>query len=92
MRKPSILQTEKKCFVSGSEQGLECHHIYFSANRNISDENGFWIWLNAENHRGNYSPHQDRAMDLFYKKLCQREYEKNHSREDFMELIKKSYL
>ena len=40
----SILQDEKKCYVTGRTDGLELHHIYFgNPNRKISDKNGFVI-------------------------------------------------
>lgn len=35
--------------------------------------------------------HFDRALDLYLKREQQREYEKTHSREDFMRLIGKNY-
>lgn len=41
---------------------------------------------------GNQSVHGNREMDLVLKRLYQQEYEKNHSREDFINLIGKSYL
>lgn len=75
--------------------GLHKHHIYFGANRKISEENGFYIYLRWDYHiadSNNKTPHNDRHTDLFYKRLCQREYEKTHSRAEFIALIGRSYL
>lgn len=97
MRKPSILQDEKKCYITGYEgDGLDCHHIYFgTGNRRISDENGFWVWLRHDFHienSPNNTPHNDKKVDLWLKQDCQRKFEETHSREEFMELIGRNYL
>ena len=91
----SILQNEKRCFISGSTTGLQRHHIYGASNRNISEENGFWVWLRHDCHiedSPNKTPHNCRMTDLCLKEMCQREYEKTHSREEFIKLIGRSYL
>lgn len=89
----SLLQEEKECFICGKTTGLHKHHIYGGANRKKSEENGFWVWLAPEWHNmsGN-GVHFDRMLDLMLKRLCQKEYEKGHTREEFMKLIGKSYL
>ena len=92
----SIIQNEKKCFVTGATEGLHLHHIFFgSGDRKVSDENGFIVWLRWDMHIAdspNATPHNDRGTDLFYKRMCQRKYEETHSREEFMSLIGRNYL
>lgn len=97
----SILQSEKRCYMThryddGTLFGhLDKHHIYFGANRKVSEENGFWIWLRHDYHIADSphgTPHNDRRLDLYLKKLCQVEYEKTHTREEFIALIGRSYL
>ena len=89
----SILQNEKRCFISGSTTGLQRHHIYFGANRRISEQNGFYVWLIPEYHNmSDYGVHFDKAFDLKLKQDCQRKYEETHSREEFIALIGKNYL
>ena len=91
----SILQNEKKCFITGSTENLDLHHIYGASNRNISDKNGFWVWLRHDYHIAdspNKTPHNCRMTDLYLKEICQREYEKTHSREEFIALIGRNYL
>lgn len=90
----SILQKEKRCFMCGSYQALESHHIYGGANRKISEANGFKVWLchwcHNEPPRG---VHHNRENMLKLRKLCQTKYESmGHSREEFMALIGKNYL
>ena len=89
----SILQSEKKCFITGSTENLHRHHIYFGANRRISEENGFYVWLIPEYHNmSDYGVHFDKAFDLKLKQDCQRKYEETHSREEFIALIGRNYL
>jgi hypothetical protein len=98
MRADSIMQSERKCYQTGRTDNLALHHIYpGSAKRKISDENGFWVWLTAEWHNGDsricVHSHTNEGLDLQLKQECQREYERRgHSREEFINLIGKSYL
>ena len=94
MRKPSILQHEKYCYISGTEKNLHLHHIYFgTALRKISDENGFWCYLTAKYHNAsNKGVHFNRELDLHLKRECQKKYEETHTRAEFMALIGRSYL
>lgn len=89
----SILQDEKKCYITGRTDRLHLHHIYFGANRKISDKNGFTIWLIPELHNmSNQGIHFNRDFDLAIKRDCQRKFEENHTREEFIKLIGKNYL
>ena len=89
----SILNNLDKCFFCGGP--AECiHEVFFgTANRQISIENGFCVGLCHQEHNlSNKSVHRDRKMDLKLKKTYQTEYEKKHTRADFINLIGKSYL
>ena len=89
----SIMQEEKECYVTGRTKGLHKHHIYGGPNRQISEKNGFYIWLIPTFHNlSDKGIHFDKAFDLNVKRACQREYEKTHSREEFMKLIGRNYL
>lgn len=105
--KLGVLQQRKECYfwrtICDMEvtHGLELHHIYGGANRKISDKNGFFVYLTKANHTGancNDNPlgvlgvHFNRDFDLKLKRACQREFEKTHTRQDFMRLIGKNYL
>lgn len=91
----SILQGDKKeCYITGRTDNLHLHHIYFGTGlRKISDENGFVVWLTAEYHNmSNKGVHFNRELDLKLKRDCQRKYEETHTREEFRNLIGRSYL
>lgn len=91
----SILQTEKECYFTGRTDNLHVHHIWGgTANRRISEDNGFWVWLTAEWHTGNtaVAVHFNKENSLVLKKACQIVYERSHSREEFMKLIGRNYL
>lgn len=91
----SILQSKKESYLSKANYGLEEHHIYFGVGkRKISEKNGFKVWLTYEEHRGTFGVHgkEGHDLDLKLKRDCQKEYEKNHTRNEFIKLIGKSYL
>lgn len=79
------------CFGADCYQynSIDMHEIYGGANRKISMENGFCIPLCRQHHN---IITNDNNSSLILKQMCQREYEKTHSREDFMRLIGKNYL
>lgn len=90
----SIMQKEKRCFFCWTTRNLEMHHIFFgTANRKISEANGFKVWLCNHCHTGGtYSVHRNRERDFLLKQRCQIVYESKHSRAEFMKLIGRSYL
>ena len=89
----SILQDEKKCYVTGDTRNLHKHHIYGGPNRPISEKNGFFIWLKPELHNmSSHGIHFNKDWDLEMKRKCQSKYEETHTREEFMALIGRNYL
>ena len=95
MTAPSILQTEKKCYITGRTDNLHLHHIYFGHGlRKISDREGFVVYLTGELHnQSNQGVHFNRQFDLHLKRCCQKVYEsQGHTREEFIKLIGRNYL
>lgn len=92
--KPSILKTKSGvCYICKRQTDTALHHIYFGPNRKISDRNGFIVFLCPDCHQyGAHAVHKCRETDLKLKAICQRVYEKTHSRDDFMRLIGRNYL
>jgi len=88
---PSILSKMEECYITKiSGCDLVRHEVYFGvANRPISKREGFWVLLVPRVHQ---QVHSDRELDLKLKRECQERYELTHSREEFMELIGRSYL
>ena len=92
----SILQSEKVCYITGSKINLHKHHIFHgTGNRKISEDNGFWVWLQGDWHnQSDYGVHGKDGHDINFKlkEVCQAEYEKTHGREEFLQLIGRNYL
>ena len=90
----SILQDEKKCYVCGTLNNLHEHHVFFGANRKVSEENGFKVWLCGDHHnQSNRGVHcGNKELNLMLKKHCQMTFEESHSREEFVALIGRNYL
>lgn len=89
----SILQDKKECYVTGVTRYLHKHHIFGGANRDISEREGFYIWLTPHWHNmGDQGIHFNKEFDLKVKRECQAKYEEMHSREEFMALIGRNYL
>lgn len=90
----SIMHATKECYISGKVFALHKHHIFYgTANRKISEREGFWVWLAPEWHNmSDYGVHFNKQLDLKLKQECQRKYEETHSREEFMNLIGRNYL
>lgn len=92
----SILQNEKACYITGQRNNLHKHHIFFGyANRKISEEQGFWVylagWLHNQSAEGVHGKN-GHELDLLLKRHAQAKYEETHTREEFIKLIGKNYL
>lgn len=92
----SIIQDEKRCYISGYEgTGLQKHHCFNGPNRRLAEEDGLWVWLKWDRHIADSphsTPHNDPAVDLFLKRVAQKAYEGNHTRDEFMARYGKNYL
>jgi hypothetical protein len=93
MRADSLISKSKRCYVCGTTQNLHLHHIYMGANRKNSDKIGAWVYLCCYHHNGSSAGvHYNHKLDQELKIKAQEEYEKTHTREDFMKIIKRNYL
>lgn len=104
---PSILQSDESyCYLCAhtlgdfSRKKTECHHIFpGTALRRISEENGFTVRLCRMHHEGDesgdkFAVHRPdkNVYSIALQRECQMEYEKTHSREEWMVLMGRSYL
>lgn len=90
----SILKNDPVCFVCGNPYSVQKHHIYGGGNRSVSEDNGFWVYLCPRHHtRTIYSVHgdPDHRLDKELKAMCQSIYERDHTRDEFIRLIGRSY-
>ena len=79
--------------MTGREYGLHKHHIFGGAWRDISEREGFWVYLYWSLHTGNMKAvHNNFAFDKALKQECQAKYEETHTREEFIKLIGRSFL
>lgn len=99
--KKSILRTEKNvCFLCAYKYGdhsykyTEKHHILFGAGqRTDSEEEGLTVDLCREHHRdGPEAAHNCRETRELLCRIAQKEYEKTHTREEWMQKFRKNYL
>ena len=90
MRKPSIMQSEKECFVTGSTQQLDCHHVYHNSRRKKADAYGCWVWLRHDIHMDLHQ--RNTALDRHLKQECQLRFEALYGHEKVMKEFGKSYL
>lgn len=89
----SIISNDRKCYVCGTTYNLHRHHIYFSSNRKPSEKHGFWCYLCGFHHNlSNEGVHFNRELDLKLKEECQRRFEENGTREEFVKIIGRNYL
>ena len=88
------MQSNKKCYVCGADGVLHRHHIYAGvANRPLSEKYGCWIWLCPAHHNmSNNGIHFNKTLDLQVKQVCQSEFEKTHTRKEFMNIFGRNYL
>lgn len=89
----SLISKDKKCYVCGTTFNIHLHHIYKGCNRNNSEKIGAWVYLCARHHNmSSEGVHFNPKLDLELKQLAQQKYEENHSREEFISIIRKNYL
>lgn len=99
--KKSILKSEKGvCFLCEKLYGetrlqyTEEHHVVFgSGRRSMSEAEGFKVDLCMKHHgTGKEGVHGSRKMRELLCRLVQEEYEKTHTREEFMKIAGRNYL
>lgn len=78
-----------KCAVCGSKNGVQLNEVYEGAKRSVSMKYGFVVPLCDKHHK---KFHNDRSFAIPYKQAYQREFEKTHTHEEFMNLIHHNYL
>ena len=86
----SIMQDEKRCFVTGSEGQLDRHHCLHGIRRKKAEEWGCWVWLRRDIHRELHD--RNKALDRMIEQACQERFEELYGHEKFMEVFGKNYL
>lgn len=96
MSKKPPLYDMSACLVCRSPN-VEWHHVYPSARRKRSDDEGCIAPLCRFHHQGPRGVHQDRKFDLWLKANCQRRWEAredidNPEHKEFIALFGRNYL
>lgn len=73
---------------------LHEHHVFYgTSNRKNSEKYGLKVYLHPEHHNmSKDSVHFNREYDLLVKREAQKEFEKAHTREEFISIFGKNYL
>lgn len=91
---PSKMQDDERCYITGAENcDLVRHHCLNGTHqRKKAEQDGLWVWLTPRIHI--YIHETIEGHDLLWelKKDAQRVYEREHTREEFIERYGKSYL
>ena len=88
--KRSIMQTEKKCFITGATEELDKHHCFHGPRRKAAEKWGCWVWLRHDLHMDLHS--RNSALDKMLMRTCQEKFEELHGHETFMRVFGKSWL
>lgn len=85
----------EQCFICGSGQSLERHHIFTGSRRKKSEKYGLVVYLCDTCHRnGKHAAHKDASVMRRLQAYGQRKYmdEQGKSAEDFIKEFGKNYL
>lgn len=88
----SIVQdlSTNRCFRCGAWVNLDLHHImHGTANRRLSTKYGLTCWLCRDCH---VLVHCDILENRRLQKQAQTAFEREHTRQEWMEIFKKNYL
>ena len=91
----SIMQVEKRCFISGRTDALERYHCFGgNPNRKLSEKYGLWVWLNHwhQNEPPAGAHHNKEVMDYLHREGQKRFEEIHGSRDDFMRIFGRNFL
>lgn len=79
------------CFICGKENPC-IHHIFQGKNRKNADEDGYLLPLCMDHHTGPKGVHNNKEMDLTFKRVAQSHWELTKDREAFIRRYGRSYL
>ena len=95
MKRYSIIQNEKKCFVCGTTLNIHIHEIMYGKNRQNSINDGCCVYLCGKHHNlSNEGVHFNHELDLKLKQLAEQKWCKyyNKTPEDFRKRYYCNYL
>ena len=91
--KSELVEDMTVCVVCGRPREHIHHVVFGTSNRKISDEYEYVIPLCYEHHLGKTGIHDNRDMNVYWKRKAQEHFEAHHgTREDFIKVFGKSWL
>lgn len=81
-----------KCWVCGTSQNLECHHIFSGCRRKTSEQYGLKVFLCHEHHTGNAGVHFNLSLMESLHCFGQIKFEKENPDLSFLKTLNKNYL
>lgn len=89
-----MIGKEDSCLICGQTFNLHKHHIFYgTANRKNSEKYGMTCMLCARHHNmSDEGVHFNKKMDDGLKQFAQRQFERTHTHEEFMEIFGRNYL
>lgn len=89
-----ITKDFENCVVCGTSLNIHKHEIFYgTANRKLSIKYGLVISLCAKHHNmSNEGIHYNKKLDLKYKKIGQKKFEKIYPDLDFIKIFGRNYL
>lgn len=89
----SIISKEKRCFLCGSENWIENHHIFGAADRKKSTKYGLTVYLCHYCHNEPpHGVHHNAGNNRLLKQIGQRAFMLKYPNLDFMAIFKRNYL
>lgn len=95
MKRFSILQNEKKCYVCGTTQNIHIHEVMFGRNRNNSIKDGCCVYLCGYHHnQSNEGVHFNHKLDMQLKQEMEKRWLEYYHKdiEDFIKKYGRNYL
>lgn len=95
MKRFSILQNEKKCYVCGTTQNIHIHEVMFGRNRNNSIKDGCCVYLCGYHHnQSNEGVHFNHKLDMELKQKMEKRWLEYYHKdiEDFIKKYGRNYL
>ena len=95
MKRFSILQNEKKCYVCGTTQNIHIHEVMFGRNRNNSIKDGCCVYLCGYHHnQSNEGVHFNHKLDMELKQKMEKRWLDYYHKdiEDFIKKYGRNYL
>lgn len=90
----SIIQEDKKCFICGTTNNIQCHHIFGASSRSYSEKYGLKVYLCREHHTGNNGVHFQPKLAQMLHEIGQKKGMEHYgwSEDEFRRIFGRNYL